>query len=176
MNRILMQLRSGGLPVEQPTPVELDGIIARAVASKQMYRPKPTIDIRDRSICVAANSERLERVVGHLIQNAVEATSPEGEVKVTVRRQGQKALIEVRDSGKGMSEEFIRDGLFRPFESTKASGMGIGTYESREYIRELGGKMEVQSTPGKGSSFLIALPVSHRTRAGDDVAFREGVG
>ncbi len=176
MNRILMQLRSGGLPVEQPAPVALEEIVARAVASKQMYRPTPTIDIRDRAICVAANSERLERVVGHLIQNAVEATPPEGKVSVTVRRQGEKALIEVSDSGRGMSEEFIRDGLFKPFESTKANGMGIGTYESREYIRELGGRMDVQSTPGRGSTFLIALPLSQRMRPANEVSLREGVG
>jgi putative PEP-CTERM system histidine kinase len=176
MNRILMQLRSGGLPVEQPAPVEVDEIVARAVASKQMYRPKPAVEIRDRAICVAANSERLERVVGHLIQNAVEATPPEGKVSVIVRRLGERALIEVSDSGKGMSEEFIRDGLFKPFESTKSSGMGIGTYESREYIRELGGKMEVQSAPGKGSTFLITLPLSQRSRPTNQVSLREGVG
>jgi putative PEP-CTERM system histidine kinase len=176
MNRILMQLRSGGLPVEQPGPVELHRIVRRAVASKQMYRPQPTVEIVDQTLCVAANSERLERVVGHLIQNAVEATPPEGKVNVTVRREGAKALIEVRDSGKGMSEQFMRDGLFKPFESTKPSGMGIGTYESREYIKELGGKMDVASTPGKGATFLIALPVTEPTVSVNDHPLREGVG
>ncbi|MCC6531299.1 MAG: PEP-CTERM system histidine kinase PrsK [Burkholderiales bacterium] len=176
MNRILMQLRSGGLPVEQPAAVVLDDIVERAVASKQMYRPKPSAEILDRSLCVAASSERLERVVGHLVQNAVEATPPDGTVTVRVQRQGANALIEVADTGKGMTEDFIRNGLFKPFESTKSNGMGIGTYESREYIRELGGKMEVRSEPGAGSTFVIALPVSERVRSINETTLRKGVG
>jgi signal transduction histidine kinase len=75
-----------------------------------------------------------------------------------------------------MSEEFIRNTLFKPFESTKQTGMGIGTYESREYIRELGGRMEVSSALGKGSKFTIALPAMERVRAVDEVTLREGVG
>jgi len=176
MNRILMQLRSGGLPIEQPAPIVLDEIVERAVASKQMYQPKPTAEILDRAMCVAANAERLERVVGHLIQNAVEATPSDGNVSVKLRRDGAKALIEVCDSGQGMSEEFVKDSLFKPFESTKVTGMGIGTYESREYIRELGGEMEVRTAPGRGSTFVIALPVAERVRSINQVTLREGVG
>jgi putative PEP-CTERM system histidine kinase len=176
MNRILMQLRSGGLPVERPVPVRLGDVVTRAVATKSAYRPAPCLDIGAEDVWVTASAERLERVVGHLVQNAVEATPDDGRVDVRVSRQGDDATIEVRDTGKGMSEEFIRDTLFKPFESTKRTGMGIGTFESREYIRELGGRMEVSSRPGKGSTFVIVLPVTERLRAIDETTLREGVG
>jgi signal transduction histidine kinase len=58
-----------------------------------------------------------------------------------------------------MSEEFIRERLFKPFESTKSAGMGIGVFESREYMRELGGTLEVSSTPGAGTTFQVTLPL-----------------
>ena len=58
-----------------------------------------------------------------------------------------------------MSEQFVRERLFRPFESTKNMGMGIGTYESREYIRQLGGEIIVSSTEGVGTTFLVRLPL-----------------
>jgi putative PEP-CTERM system histidine kinase len=176
MNRILMQLRSGGLPVERPVPVRLGEVVARAVASKSAYRPSPRLDIAPEDVWVTANAERLERVVGHLVQNALEATPADGTVDVRVHRQGSDATIEVRDTGNGMTEEFIRETLFKPFESTKRMGMGIGTFESREYIRELGGRMEVSSQTGQGTSFLIVLPVTERLRALDETTLREGVG
>jgi signal transduction histidine kinase len=58
-----------------------------------------------------------------------------------------------------MTEEFIRERLFKPFESTKSAGMGIGVFESREYIQELGGVLEVTSVPSQGSTFTIMLPL-----------------
>ena len=58
-----------------------------------------------------------------------------------------------------MSEEFVRTRLFRPFSSTKAHGMGIGTFESREYVRELGGSLDVESREGAGTTFRIRLPL-----------------
>ena len=114
---------------------------------------------------VLAHRDRLERVIGHLIQNAVEATGPSGMIRVRARRDGPQALIEVEDNGKGMSEDFMRSQLFRPFVSTKAHGMGIGTFESREYVRELGGSLDVRSREGAGTVFTIRLPLMDGDRA-----------
>jgi len=110
---------------------------------------------------VRADRERLERVLGHLIQNAIEATPRDGKVAVGLRRQGPNVLITVAHTGEDMSEEFIRERLFKPFESTKSAGMGIGVFESREYINELGGSLEVSSRPGHGTTFRVILPL-HR--------------
>ena len=64
-----------------------------------------------------------------------------------------------------MSQEFVRERLFRPFETTKQTGMGIGTYESRQYVREIGGDLAVQSDEHKGSTFRIVLPVQEMSAA-----------
>jgi signal transduction histidine kinase len=75
--------------------------------------------------------------------------------------QGPNACIRIRDDGVGMSEDFIRTRLFRPFDTTKGNaGMGIGVYEAREFIHGLGGRMEVRSAPGEGSTFTILLPAA----------------
>jgi signal transduction histidine kinase len=68
--------------------------------------------------------------------------------------------VAIRDTGSGMDAEFIRDRLFRPFDSTKGAGMGIGAYECQEYVRELGGKITVESEPGQGTTFRISLPAA----------------
>jgi signal transduction histidine kinase len=70
-------------------------------------------------------------------------------------------MLVVRDTGTGMDPVFIRERLFRPFDSTKGSkGMGIGAYQAREYVQSLGGHVEVQSSPGEGTAFSIILPVA----------------
>ena len=103
--------------------------------------------------------ERLERVIGHLVQNAIDASEADSPVDIQVRRiaDGQ-AQIQVSDHGKGMSSDFIRDQLFKPFRTTKASGMGIGAFESHQYVAELGGRISVESKLGEGSCFTITLP------------------
>jgi signal transduction histidine kinase len=101
-------------------------------------------------------------VIGHLIQNAMEATPRDGSVRIVQSREDNSLVLELSDSGQGMSEDFIRERLFRPFESTKAAGMGIGVFESREYIHELGGSLDVSSTPGKGTTFRIVLPLHQK--------------
>jgi signal transduction histidine kinase len=98
---------------------------------------------------VLADRERLERVVGHLIQNAIEATPRRPGARYDCARQGESVLIEISDTGEGMSEEFIRERLFKPFETTKSAGMGIGVFESREYIQELGGAGSEAAPKGK---------------------------
>jgi signal transduction histidine kinase len=113
-------------------------------------------------LAIVADRERLERVVGHLIQNAIEATPKEGRVIITVGQKNDAVRIEIADTGEGMSEEFIRERLYKPFESTKSAGMGIGVFESREYITELGGTLEVVSTPSLGTTFTVILPLYQR--------------
>jgi len=141
--------------------VRLDDLVRRVVAEKSVYRPRPSGVIVDAGLAVLADAATLSRVVGHLVQNAVEATPGHGNVCLTQRRCGDHAVLEVRDTGAGMSESFIRERLFRPFQSTKPHGMGIGVFESRTTIQELGGTLDVESVPGQGTTFRIRLPL-HR--------------
>ena len=74
-----------------------------------------------------------------------------------LKKLDKELVIEIQDTGQGMSDKFIKERLFRPFESTKSAGMGIGVFESREYVQELGGRLEVTSTESVGTTFQIIL-------------------
>ncbi len=159
MKRLLMQLRVGATPADEPTPVDLQDVVLSALKAKAPLVPRPTVHVDAPGIRTLAHRERLDRVVGHLLQNAAEATPSTGCIEVHVRARDESAIIEVQDTGVGMSEDFIRSRLFKPFESTKKNGMGIGIYESREYIRELGGRLDVESRETEGTRFSISLPL-----------------
>ena len=95
-----------------------------------------------------------------MIQNAQEATEDSGSVTISMIVTGNQAVVEIKDTGCGMDDDYIRDSLFRPFKTTKGNaGMGIGVYESREFIASLGGRLDVVSTPNIGTSFYIHLHV-----------------
>jgi len=107
---------------------------------------------------VRGDGEKLSAALNHLIQNGVEATGGRGPVAVNLARRGDRAAIEIEDHGHGMDENFIRDELFKPFRSTKNAGYGIGAYQARELVREMGGSLNVASQPGKGTIVTILLP------------------
>jgi putative PEP-CTERM system histidine kinase len=155
----LMLQKLGRTSPERPAALAVAEVVRQAVALKSGFEPQPVLVVRDPGLTVLADRERLERVLGHLIQNAIEATPRDGSVTITLARRADRALVTISDSGEGMSEEFIRERLFRPFESTKAAGMGIGAFESREYIRELGGQLEVVSRRPAGTTFNVILPL-----------------
>jgi signal transduction histidine kinase len=93
-----------------------------------------------------------------VIRNAQDATPDDGSVTVEVRIDGESCLVTIADTGTGMTAEFIKDRLFKPFDTTKGSkGMVIGAYQVREYVQSLGGSVEVQSMPGQGTTFQIRL-------------------
>ncbi|NOR39822.1 MAG: PEP-CTERM system histidine kinase PrsK, partial [Gammaproteobacteria bacterium] len=118
-------------------------------------------DCQATGILIRADIDRFGAITGHLIRNAQDATPDEGQIIVRLFRRSDRAIIEVQDTGAGMDEEFIRDRLFRPFDSTKGkAGMGIGVYEARDYIHKLGGDIEVLSRVGEGTTFRIRLPIS----------------
>jgi putative PEP-CTERM system histidine kinase len=164
MKRLLEKLSSGESS-EKAAPLFIAGLLQEAVKSKSVVEPKPILEILDSSLAVYANSSRLERVMGHLIQNAIEATSRDGQVRVQLRKEKGFAIVEIKDTGHGMSEEFIRERLFKPFETTKSAGMGIGVFESKEYVSELGGKLEVISSESDGTIFRIILPLHKNDHA-----------
>ena len=162
MNKVLAQLRRGGDEVRTQS-VAIADVLVDAAASKQAFKLRPKLDLGDAGMQVRADRERLTRAVGHLLQNALEATPASGQVTLRAFAAAGHALIEVADTGAGMDDEFIRDRLFQPFDSTKGAGMGIGAYECRETIRALGGQLEVESTPGSGTRFRIRLPLDNKT-------------
>ncbi len=106
------------------------------------------------------NRETLEQALIHLVQNAVDASPPGSPVFIGQSSDGMHALIEIVDSGHGMSPDFIRSRLFKPFVSSKQGGFGIGAFESRELIRAMHGRLDVESREGLGTRFVARLPLS----------------
>jgi putative PEP-CTERM system histidine kinase len=157
--KLLLQKLSRSASPERPAALSIERLLKQAVALKAAFEPQPVLTVADPGLTVLADWERLERVVGHLIQNAIEATGKDGRVDIELARRGDAVLIRISDTGEGMSEDFIRERLFKPFESTKSAGMGIGVFESQEYIQELGGTLEVSSVPERGSTFSVILPL-----------------
>jgi hypothetical protein len=157
MNQLMQQLRSGETPVESPRPVDLSTLVRRVQSVRAAGRPGLRIEAAP-EVMVKGHEDRLERVIGHLVQNGFDAAGDDAQVSVRVYRDGGNAVVEVTDNGAGMTPEFIRDALFKPFRSSKKSGMGIGAYESQQYVTSLGGRIDVHSEPGVGTRVRVELP------------------
>jgi putative PEP-CTERM system histidine kinase len=163
MTRLIDQLQSPER-IGATRPVQLLPLL-QAVAELATTRPpglQCSLPVADGSAqpVVQGDGDRLGAVLDHVVRNAQDATGGSGHVAMSMVTERGWAHIAVQDDGPGMDMAFVRDRLFRPFDSTKGSkGMGIGAYQTREYVRQLGGEVEVQSSPGAGTRFLIKLPL-----------------
>jgi putative PEP-CTERM system histidine kinase len=157
MKQLMMQLREGATPVDAPHGVDLATVIGRIQRAKSDQQPVPEIRLEEK-VAAKGHEDRLERVIGHLVQNAIDATNKDGRVWIRLAKQDGLALVEVGDTGHGMTPDFVRERLFKPFQTTKAAGMGIGAYESFQYVQELGGRVQVDSTPNVGTHVRLLLP------------------
>ena len=156
MNALLARLsRHSAAPQEPRQAVDVARVARRIAARTRMH----TVTCRGEGVAIAQPA-RLEEVLSHLIQNACEASTPEAMVTVTVARHGESIALSVEDTGCGMTPAFVRDQLFRPFVSSKATGFGIGAFESKQLVHEMGGAIAVTSRPGEGTCFRITLPAA----------------
>jgi signal transduction histidine kinase len=110
------------------------------------------------SYCLKADGARIETMLSHLLQNAIDAAGAEGRITINLRGQGEWIVLEVSDNGPGMEPQFIETELFRPFRSTKSGGFGIGAYQCRVLAREMGGELEAISARGSGTTMRLSLP------------------
>jgi putative PEP-CTERM system histidine kinase len=158
MRQLMLQLRAGATPVAGTFGVNLAAIVRRIQEDKVGQEPALSLALQD-GVMARGHEERIERVIGHVIQNALDATPPDGNIDVRLDVHEGMARVEVRDTGKGMTPEFLRDRLFKPFQTTKEAGMGIGAYESFQYVQELGGRIDVSSEPDIGTRVTMAFPL-----------------
>lgn len=105
------------------------------------------------------DSEQMFKVVTNLVFNAREAVLPSGQVRIETSQQAGWAVLTVADTGCGMSAEFLRRSLFRPFQTTKKNGLGIGMFQSKMIVEAHQGRIEVESEAGKGAVFRVFLPL-----------------
>jgi putative PEP-CTERM system histidine kinase len=141
--------------------LELHRVLMEAVKKCKEQKPVPSLRLQNTDLRVNADQDRLIMTLTHIVKNAQEATAHNGYVDITLRREGNNAMIVIEDNGVGMDQDFIKNQLFRPFVTTKSGkGMGIGAYQTREFIESLGGKVLVESTVGEGTTFTVILPLS----------------
>jgi putative PEP-CTERM system histidine kinase len=109
---------------------------------------------------VMMDPEQIHKVLTNLIMNANEAVNGKGVIRVATAYERDTIAFSVKDNGCGMSEEFIADSLFRPFQTTKKKGLGIGLYHCKLIVEAHHGKIEVNSSVGEGTEFRVILPVA----------------
>ena len=159
MNDLLARLSQHNRSrVEEPRTVSLRAITDTVAAAK---RASHVLRVEgDKDILAFADPVRLEQALSHLVQNAIDASPANTPVIIHAGRRDTEIVLSVIDQGNGMSAEFIRSHLFRPFASTKEGGFGIGAYEARSLIAAMNGRLDVSSREGGGSRFDIVLPAS----------------
>jgi len=160
MNRLLVRLHEGGKDVSANAIVDLAPILHQIVERSAGRVGNISLQCDHENVAVVADEARLSAVIAHIVENSLDAVGENGNVWIGLRARGGEAVVEVKDDGPGMDARFMRDELFRPFRTTKSGGFGIGAFESREFVHELGGRMDVSSQPGKGTTVRISLPAT----------------
>ncbi|MGC2416024.1 MAG: XrtA/PEP-CTERM system histidine kinase PrsK [Stellaceae bacterium] len=157
MNRLVAQLHEGR---QHASPQVIEPDIVISTLAEELSTVGTPIETRlgARACRVAINGEQFRSVLSHLINNAREAAQSAA-VVVASRSTVDRIIIDVVDRGPGMDADFIRNELFQPFHSTKAGGLGIGAYQTRELLRMAGGELEVISEKGVGTIMRVTFPM-----------------
>ncbi|XQW85336.1 XrtA/PEP-CTERM system histidine kinase PrsK [Thalassotalea piscium] len=159
LEKVLSQLRNKQVAQSKSSLTDISKIVESVVEQSNVRKPQVTIT-QISSCSMAIDGETLHSVLNHLIQNAQEATKPDGWVKVSLVHEDKDIIIEISDNGCGMSPEFIKNRLFKPFDTTKGNaGMGIGVFEAKQFIESIAGLLSVDSEVDKGTTFQIELPI-----------------
>jgi len=159
LNGLLARLgRYGANGSEKRENIELAELVGRIT---ERYNDIHPVSIVASERCeILADEEAFDQALVHIIQNAIDATEDGSPVCLSVSCDGLRGQVEIVDSGTGMSPEFVRNGLFKPFVSSKNAGFGIGAFEAREMIRAMGGRLDVESRAGLGTRFVISFPLA----------------
>ncbi|WP_417622171.1 XrtA/PEP-CTERM system histidine kinase PrsK [Parasphingorhabdus sp.] len=159
MNGLLERLsQHNTAKAEEPKPVKVRALVRSIIERKRLLHKIESTQIDD--LTAVADPVRVDQILGHLIQNAIDASAEEKPIFINAYQRDLSVAIEVRDRGTGMSNEFVRNQLFKPFASSKQGGFGIGAYEAQELARAMNGRLEVDSKEGVGSSFTLILPLA----------------
>ncbi|OCC24775.1 histidine kinase [Croceicoccus estronivorus] len=157
LNGLLARLgRYGAHGGDKLEPVALDECVEQVTA--RYGTGHPVVVVEQEHCVVEAQREGLEQALVHLLQNAIDASDADAPVFIRVRPDGVHGLVEIVDTGTGMSPEFVRSRLFKPFVSSKPGGFGIGAFEARELITAMRGRLDVESREGLGTRFFLRLP------------------
>ncbi|WP_119459904.1 XrtA/PEP-CTERM system histidine kinase PrsK [Rhodospirillaceae bacterium SYSU D60014] len=160
MQTMLTRLREGADSEPTGETVEIGALLSELLERKKVLRDVAWGGTIEDGARVTADRMALSGVLDNLIQNAIEAVGTGGRVEIDCRARRGDAVIEIRDNGPGMTQAFIEQNLFTPFTSTKSSGFGIGMYQTRELAESWGGRVEIESQVGVGTTIRLILPLA----------------
>ena len=170
MNKLMQKLSALPKKLELNTkPANINALIEETV-SKSKIDSMPSIKLLkqfDDIPQLTIDAEYMQEVIRNLLLNAIEAmpnggslTIETGLYKDTGSLNGKYVQMSFKDTGCGMSGEFIHSRLFKPFQSSKGRGFGIGLYQCKTIIEAHKGKIDAESRPGEGTTFTIRLPLN----------------
>lgn len=165
MDKMLSQLKEKQQQRSaQPSLIELNETLSAVTQQYQNSQPAPNFVKANQPVSVPLDKDRFSSVIGHLIDNAQQATDENGTVLVKLLIENNPDIVKViiSDTGIGMTQDFIDNLLFKPFETTKGNaGMGVGVYEAKTFAQECGGILTVDSEVNVGTTFVMQIPLSN---------------
>lgn len=171
MKGMLSRIGQNNFDLKEAIPI--GEVINLVLERSHGFSPVPKLLIEDTNATVECIKDKLVSAITHLTKNAQEACDENGDVNIGVASVDNKVCITIKDTGSGMSLDFIANRLFKPFETTKSNkGMGIGVYQAKDYIQDIGGSLKVDSEPGAGSTFTVVLPLAGNNYDQTDIADR----
>ena len=158
LDKVLTQLRNKQVVESTKKSTDVQTLIERVVEQRNIQLPKISVQLVIDSM-ISIDEETFFSVLNHLLQNAQEATTASGWVKINAEIISNNLHIAIVDNGCGMTMDFIKNRLFKPFDTTKGNaGMGIGVYEAKQFVESIGGTMQVTSFENEGSIFTLIIP------------------
>uniref|UniRef100_UPI0035CB2DDD XrtA/PEP-CTERM system histidine kinase PrsK n=1 Tax=uncultured Sphingomonas sp. TaxID=158754 RepID=UPI0035CB2DDD len=146
---------------EEVRPVDVLPLAERVAARRRAQHPVSVVGTP--GLFAQGDPARLEQMLGHLLQNAIEASAATAPVTIALSTEGASVTLAVIDHGCGMTPAFLRDQLFKPFASSKSGGFGIGAFEARQLAEAMGGSVTVESREGEGTTFRVTLAAARAT-------------
>jgi signal transduction histidine kinase len=140
-------------------PADLNELTEDALSEIQNVVKSRIIKDFQKQPLIRVDPSQIKKVITNLILNAEEATAGSGMIHLATSIEGERVTLAVSDNGCGMPADFIESRLFKPFATTKANGFGIGLYQAKSILEAHGGKIQVQSQLGQGSTFKIYVPI-----------------
>ena len=152
------QLRS------RPTAVDLNSLVNDVLESLNGFSSAEIVAKLDPLPRIVGDQEQLASVITNLLLNARDAVGEQGRITIETRKFGEWVMLSVSDNGCGMSADFLKDSLFRPFQTTKKQGLGVGMFQAKMIVEAHRGNIQVKSEPGSGTTFQVMLPLNFKAQ------------
>jgi putative PEP-CTERM system histidine kinase len=151
-------------PRSRPAEIDLNSLVNEVVISLNGSSSTEIVIKLDPLPTIVADREQLGSVITNLLLNARDAVGGQGRITIETKELGGWVTLSVSDNGCGMSADFLKDSLFRPFHTTKKQGLGVGMFQAKMIVEAHRGNIQVKSEPGSGTTFQVMLPLNSKAK------------